>query len=113
MWADRPEVASGDVDITNGEDGTFTIIPRANGQRTDCVTRSLAHQLHTAADLELCQQRRDVELHGALGKIQARGNFLIGQALHQTGQHFLLAAGKIHAAAHGLPCFQELVRFFV
>jgi hypothetical protein len=37
MWADKPMVASGEFDVTNGEDGSFTIIARTDAARLECV----------------------------------------------------------------------------
>jgi len=39
---------------------------------------SLTHQLHPATHAELRQQRRDVELYGALGKVQRSGDLFVG-----------------------------------
>ena len=51
-------------------------------------------QVGAAADAELRQQIRDVEFHGALGDMQAVGDFLIREIFEQAAQDFLLAAAE-------------------
>ena len=41
------------------------------------MARSLAHEFEATTDLELGEQGRDMEFHGAFGEIQLVGNFLV------------------------------------
>ena len=42
-------------------------------------------QVGPTADAEFCQEIRDVELDGALGNVEAVGDFFVGQVLEQAG----------------------------
>ncbi len=77
------------------------------------MARSLPHQLHSAAHLELRQQRRDVEFYGALGEIQICSDFLVGETLHQAGKYFFLPARQPDLTVDGFPGLQELSRLFI
>ena len=41
-------------------------------------------QVGPTADAEFCQEIRDVELDGALGNVEAVGDFFVGQVLEQA-----------------------------
>ena len=51
-----------------------------------------------------------MEFHGALGHVELRGDFLVGQALQNQVQHFLLAAADFHPRSQGPPRSQKLLR---
>jgi hypothetical protein len=66
--------------------------------------RSLAQQLHPAAHAEFRQQRRDVELYGALGKIQRSGDM----SPHSSVGGIKLAPGCVAGVATWV-CWLNLV----
>ena len=87
---------------------------RADGrrQRLHGVLGSFAHQFHAAVHFVFGQQRRDVELHGALGKIQFVGDFFIGKAAENALEDFFFAAGKLDGALGAVSGFEKFLSFF-
>jgi hypothetical protein len=59
--------------------------------------RSFTTEGHAIGDTELCQQRRNVELHRAFGNVQFCGNFFIREALKDAVQNFLLATAYFYS----------------
>ena len=53
-----------------------------------------------------------MKFYGSLGEIQVRCNFLVGQALHQAGEHFFFPARELELAVDGVSCLQQRSRFF-
>src|SRR5581483_3933460 len=56
-------------------------------------------QSRAAADTELIQQIRNVELDGTLGDIELAGDFLVGEIFEQGIENFLFAAAQVR---HGI-----------
>ncbi len=76
------------------------------------MLRGFAHEFHAAANLEFGEQRGNMELHGALGKIQEVGNFLVGKAFEDAIENFFLAAGKFNGAFGAVTGFEKFLGFF-
>ncbi len=68
-----------------------------------------AGQRHSVGYAKLCQQGRDVKLHGALRHVQVLGDFLVGAMLENVVQHFLLAAADFHSGAQGASRCKKLL----
>src|ERR1700674_3242009 len=60
-----------------------------------CFLGSFAGKLHPPAHAEFCEQRRNVEFDGALGKIKLGGDLLVGQAAHDAAEHLFFPASKL------------------
>ena len=75
------------------------------------MTRCFANEFHAATNLELCQQRRNVEFDGTLREIEIRSDFLVGETIRNAGKNFLFAAREPHLAVNGLACLKQLVGF--
>ena len=53
------------------------------------------NEVGAAADTELAEKIRDVELDGALGDVELAGDFLVGEVLEEQVEDFLLAAAEV------------------
>ena len=63
-------------------------------------------------DFVFGEQRRDVELHGALGQIQFVGDFFVGEAAENAFEDFFFPAGELHGAFGAMSRFEKFLGFF-
>jgi hypothetical protein len=75
------------------------------------VTPGFANELHAAANLEFCQQGRNVEFDGSLREVEVGSNFFVGETIRNAGKDLFFAACEPHLAVNGLTGFEQLVGF--
>ena len=75
------------------------------------MTRSLAHKLEAATNLELGEQGRNVKFDGAFGEIQFVGDFLVGKTAKDAIEDFLFPASEAHSVLGAVAGFEKLLGF--